>query len=127
MQYETSTHGTVLRAGGVAMREAWERLIVGPPGSLAGQHHVRRQIANLTTQERHRGARRDFRPNFLSSRPMAVGSRHRPRLQHHHEHSFVLEEPVSRAEDTFGRIVPMDILFAVRKQCHVANHQPRAG
>lgn len=29
MQYETST-GTVLRAGGVAMREAWERLIVGP-------------------------------------------------------------------------------------------------
>ena len=31
MQYETSTHGTVLRAGGVAMREAWERLIVGPP------------------------------------------------------------------------------------------------
>jgi pimeloyl-ACP methyl ester carboxylesterase len=30
MQYETSTHGTVLRAGGVAMREAWERLIVGP-------------------------------------------------------------------------------------------------
>lgn len=31
MQYETSTDGTVLRAGGVAMREAWERLIVGPP------------------------------------------------------------------------------------------------
>lgn len=30
MQYETSTDGTVLRAGGVAMREAWERLIVGP-------------------------------------------------------------------------------------------------
>lgn len=30
MQYETSTHGTLLRAGGVAMREAWERLIVGP-------------------------------------------------------------------------------------------------
>lgn len=30
MQYETTTHGTVLRAGGVAMREAWERLIVGP-------------------------------------------------------------------------------------------------
>lgn len=30
MQYETSTHGTVLRAGGVATREAWERLIVGP-------------------------------------------------------------------------------------------------
>ena len=30
MQYETSTHGTVIRAGGVAMREAWERLIVGP-------------------------------------------------------------------------------------------------
>ena len=30
MQYETSTGGTVLRAGGVAMREAWERLIVGP-------------------------------------------------------------------------------------------------
>ena len=30
MQYETSTHGSVLRAGGVAMREAWERLIVGP-------------------------------------------------------------------------------------------------
>lgn len=30
MQYETSTNGTVLRAGGVAMREAWERLIVGP-------------------------------------------------------------------------------------------------
>ena len=30
MQYETSTHGTALRAGGVAMREAWERLIVGP-------------------------------------------------------------------------------------------------
>ena len=30
MQYETSTHGTVLRAGGVALREAWERLIVGP-------------------------------------------------------------------------------------------------
>jgi pimeloyl-ACP methyl ester carboxylesterase len=30
MQYETSTEGTVLRAGGVAMREAWERLIVGP-------------------------------------------------------------------------------------------------
>jgi pimeloyl-ACP methyl ester carboxylesterase len=30
MQYETSTDGTVFRAGGVAMREAWERLIVGP-------------------------------------------------------------------------------------------------
>ena len=30
MLYETSTRGTVLRAGGVAMREAWERLIVGP-------------------------------------------------------------------------------------------------
>jgi pimeloyl-ACP methyl ester carboxylesterase len=30
MQYETSTDGTVLRAGGVAMREAWERLIAGP-------------------------------------------------------------------------------------------------
>jgi pimeloyl-ACP methyl ester carboxylesterase len=30
MQYETSTDGTVLSAGGVAMREAWERLIVGP-------------------------------------------------------------------------------------------------
>jgi len=30
MQYETSTDSTVLRAGGVAMREAWERLIVGP-------------------------------------------------------------------------------------------------
>lgn len=30
MQYETSTDGTVLRAGGLAMREAWERLIVGP-------------------------------------------------------------------------------------------------
>lgn len=30
MQYETSTDVTVLRAGGVAMREAWERLIVGP-------------------------------------------------------------------------------------------------
>jgi len=30
MQYETNTDGTVLRAGGVAMREAWERLIVGP-------------------------------------------------------------------------------------------------
>lgn len=30
MQYETSMDGTVLRAGGVAMREAWERLIVGP-------------------------------------------------------------------------------------------------
>lgn len=30
MQYETSTDGTVPRAGGVAMREAWERLIVGP-------------------------------------------------------------------------------------------------
>lgn len=30
MQYETSTAGAVLRAGGVAMREAWERLIVGP-------------------------------------------------------------------------------------------------
>jgi len=29
MQYETNT-GTVLRAGGVAMREAWERLIAGP-------------------------------------------------------------------------------------------------
>ena len=31
MQYETSTDGTVPRVGGVAMREAWERLIVGPP------------------------------------------------------------------------------------------------
>jgi len=31
MQYETSADGTGLRAGGVAMREAWERLIVGPP------------------------------------------------------------------------------------------------
>ena len=30
MQYETRTDGTALRAGGVAMREAWERLIVGP-------------------------------------------------------------------------------------------------
>ena len=30
MQYQTSTDGTVLRAGGVAMREAWERLIAGP-------------------------------------------------------------------------------------------------
>lgn len=30
MQYQTSTDSTVLRAGGVAMREAWERLIVGP-------------------------------------------------------------------------------------------------
>ena len=30
MQYETSTHGTALKAGGVAMREAWERLIAGP-------------------------------------------------------------------------------------------------
>lgn len=30
MQYATSTHGTALRAGGVAMREAWERLIAGP-------------------------------------------------------------------------------------------------
>ena len=30
MQYETSTDRTVLSAGGVAMREAWERLIVGP-------------------------------------------------------------------------------------------------
>lgn len=30
MQYATSTDGTVLRAGGVAMRETWERLIVGP-------------------------------------------------------------------------------------------------
>ena len=30
MQYATSRDGTVLRAGGVAMREAWERLIVGP-------------------------------------------------------------------------------------------------
>ena len=30
MQYETSTDSTALRAGGVAMREAWERLIVGP-------------------------------------------------------------------------------------------------
>jgi len=30
MQYETNTDGTALRAGGVAMREAWERLIVGP-------------------------------------------------------------------------------------------------
>src|SRR6201989_3002140 len=31
MQYETNTDGTALRAAGVAMREAWERLIVGPP------------------------------------------------------------------------------------------------
>ena len=31
MQYETSTDGAVRRAGSVAMREAWERLIVGPP------------------------------------------------------------------------------------------------
>lgn len=31
MQYETSTDGTVVTAGGAAMREAWERLIVGPP------------------------------------------------------------------------------------------------
>lgn len=30
MQYQTRTDGTALRAGGVAMREAWERLIVGP-------------------------------------------------------------------------------------------------
>src|SRR6476660_5224575 len=30
MQYETSTNGAVPRAGAVAMREAWERLIVGP-------------------------------------------------------------------------------------------------
>ena len=30
MQYETNTDGTALWAGGVAMREAWERLIVGP-------------------------------------------------------------------------------------------------
>ena len=30
MQYETSTDGIALGAGGVAMREAWERLIVGP-------------------------------------------------------------------------------------------------
>ena len=30
MQYQASTDGTALRAGGVAMREAWERLIVGP-------------------------------------------------------------------------------------------------
>jgi len=30
MQYETNTDGTALRAAGVAMREAWERLIVGP-------------------------------------------------------------------------------------------------
>jgi len=30
MQYETNTDGTALRAGGVAIREAWERLIVGP-------------------------------------------------------------------------------------------------
>jgi pimeloyl-ACP methyl ester carboxylesterase len=30
MQYETSTHGTALRPGGVSMRETWERLIVGP-------------------------------------------------------------------------------------------------
>ena len=30
MQYATSTDATVLRPGGVAMREAWERLIVGP-------------------------------------------------------------------------------------------------
>jgi pimeloyl-ACP methyl ester carboxylesterase len=30
MQYETSTDGTVLGTGGEAMREAWERLIVGP-------------------------------------------------------------------------------------------------
>ncbi|MGV1010379.1 MAG: alpha/beta fold hydrolase [Dermatophilaceae bacterium] len=31
VQYETSTDGAVLRTGGVAMRQAWERLIVGPP------------------------------------------------------------------------------------------------
>jgi pimeloyl-ACP methyl ester carboxylesterase len=31
MRYETSTDGTVRKAGGVATREAWERLIVGPP------------------------------------------------------------------------------------------------
>src|SRR6516165_11197136 len=30
MQYQTTTDGTVFRAGGVALREAWERLIVGP-------------------------------------------------------------------------------------------------
>src|ERR1700750_3280241 len=30
MQYETNTDGTALRAAGVAMRGAWERLIVGP-------------------------------------------------------------------------------------------------
>ena len=30
MQYETRTDGTVRRAGGVAMREAWELLIAGP-------------------------------------------------------------------------------------------------
>jgi pimeloyl-ACP methyl ester carboxylesterase len=30
MQYERSTDGTVLGTGGEAMREAWERLIVGP-------------------------------------------------------------------------------------------------
>jgi pimeloyl-ACP methyl ester carboxylesterase len=31
MRYETSADGTALKAGGVAMREAWERLVVGPP------------------------------------------------------------------------------------------------
>jgi len=31
MQYETSTGGAVRSGGAVAMREAWERLIVGPP------------------------------------------------------------------------------------------------
>lgn len=30
MRYVTDTDGTLLGAGGVAMREAWERLIVGP-------------------------------------------------------------------------------------------------
>ena len=31
MRYESSMDGAVLGAGGVAMREAWERLVVGPP------------------------------------------------------------------------------------------------
>src|SRR6478672_4165800 len=30
MQYVTSTDGAVRKAGAVAMREAWERLVVGP-------------------------------------------------------------------------------------------------
>ena len=33
MRYETSTDGTVLGARGMAMRQAWERLILGPPGA----------------------------------------------------------------------------------------------